>query len=95
MVLLCALEAFGLAFVLIGRCARLCCFVLLLALVLLRLAFFAKVITAGQTAQRLFDLALGLISGTHVRSVSLVSLPTEYPHDEGFKQAALLLSSRR
>jgi hypothetical protein len=58
------------------------------------LAFFAKVITAGQSAQRLFDLALGLISGTHVRSVSLMSLRLEYPNCERFKQTASGTASR-
>lgn len=60
MVSLCVLETFGLAFMLVGRCARFCRFFLLLALVLLRLALFAKVVAAGDTSGGLLQLALGL-----------------------------------
>jgi hypothetical protein len=53
---------------------------LVMSLVLLRLAFFTKVIAAGDAPDRLFQLALDLVAGTLGRP-NLLSSPTwtEYP----------------
>jgi hypothetical protein len=45
-----------------------------MALMLLCLTFFAKLRIADEIPDSLFDLTLGLVSGTHVASVSLVGL---------------------
>src|SRR5947209_17005418 len=53
---------------------------LVMSLVLLRLAFFTKVIAAGDAPDRLFQLALDLVAGTHGRPNLLWSLTwIEYP----------------
>src|SRR4051812_44466852 len=58
-------------------------------LVPLRLTLSAEVIAAGNAPDRLFQLALGLISDTHVHPASLLRLAgTEYPRGEHSNQSA-------
>ena len=81
------LEKLSLTLMLLSHRMCFCRLRHVMTLVLLRLAFSAKVIAAGHAPERFFDLALRLVSSTHVHSVSLVGLWTEYPDQGGFKQA--------
>ena len=74
---------------LLGHCACFGCLLLVVSLALLRLALLTEVIAAGDAPDRLFDLALDLVAGTHV-SLPFLPQPTEieYPGSEGSNQFA-------